>query len=329
MFVEPETAADVAQLLALRNEAVGFKIWSFISNFFFLIPLAISLIYRIYLVSWPIAAAFLVSLYYHTCLSFDVCAGLTFEQTRAMDHLTAPFVIFALFSIFVATHDDNASDDELVAQLEADELTLARERREELDTEDVNALDPPADGDLGAPLAPPRGLYNLTSFWPAFVLTLTALSGIALPFSMFTSWATIMAIIVAMALYEGLFRVERHVVVGRRGWQIHPRSLHFPILGVGVLLGAVALFCFLYAPPGGNTNDFLHSCWHVFGALALSAFLLAKEWRVPPPPTRLNLHQPEFSAAKEDAEIDYTALESVVRYRTRTLGAQTFGRILM
>jgi hypothetical protein len=315
MFIEPETTNDIALLLALRNEATGFKIWSIASNFFFLIPLAISLRYRIYLVSWPIAAAFLVSLYYHTCLAFDVCGGLPWTTIRAMDHLTAPFVIFAFLSIYVATHDDNATDDDLVSQLEDNELALARDNGDELNTDDVNALDLAQNGDLGAPLAPPRGLYNLTALWPAFVLTVTALAGLALPFSMFTSWATVMAMLMSIVLYEGLFRVERHVVIGRHGWQIHPRSLHFPILGVGVLLAAVALFCFLYAPPGGNTNDFLHSCWHVFGQLALVAFLLAKEWRAPPRPKRLNLHQPEFSVAQESFDL----LHSSVQYRKSVL----------
>lgn len=303
----------------MLNEAVGYKVLAQLSNLSYLAALGVALRFRNYLVAWPIGATFLVSLYYHVCSSFDTCGGLQWATTRLMDHLTAPFTLFAIAVLIVMPRDDDVTDADIDRRLSAAAAAAAHERERELDTLDAGALT----NGPGASLPASRALYQQVSFWGVLVLTATALAGIALPFSVYVSWATIAAVLIALILYYAVIRVERDNSVGSTGWVLVPFALHGLWLILGFLIGAGALICYFYTPPGGGVvaaNTLSHSLWHILGGLALVCFILARELRPPVQPKVIDLAQPRFKRHQSEGAQSHHQLPRQ-RHGTILIGA--------
>jgi hypothetical protein len=270
MYFEPETPADLAQLLALSDQPLGFKIYNQLSHIPFLILFSYACAYRRPLMGILTVAACLTSEGYHTCADFGYCAGLTFDVWRQLDHFTAPLLLVAGLSLFFEKGEDDINQRVVLSPEEADEIAA-------LESSNVGVLDRDA-GDVGAALNPPLFMNEFSHFWIAFAVICVALSVIIYgPSSSSPSIAGIVSSMISLGIYVSVFHIEPKSHVWDAYYNIAPRKMHYPYLAVGLALMFLALLFFWM--PGASANTFMHSTWHIFAAVGLLFVLFAKERR--------------------------------------------------
>lgn len=320
MFVAPRNeTADFEALLALRNEAEGFKYWSVFSNFFILAAAATAGAYREGTATILTLFAFLISVGYHTCIEFDECMGISPQYWQRSDHLTASLIIVAIFHLYIVLHDLDVKPWQVLIA-EADERgedsvegeTLARLLQQ--DSLDLAVLDPD-EGDLGGSYTPPLFQLHFANIWGFLVVIPAALVVFYWPPSDVTPiYLVVIFCCMGMIFYFGALRIERSASIGAAGFMIMPFGVHIPYLILAIIFGAAGIGCFL--APNDSTSLF-HSFWHVFAGLAPIFLVLAKELRPLEPLYRVQL-------VELDEEEEKASAEAMAEKRTPILRAEIY-----
>jgi hypothetical protein len=294
---QPNATASLETLLALRDEAVGYKVWGMVSHVSFLVLIGVAAFYRQALTVVIAIFALLLSLSYHACLSFDVCMGLTLEQERRNDHFSAQLCLILVFYFLALMHDlDIKPRDGAENVLETEE----RARLAEGDSDHV-ALADRDDGDIGDEFNPP--LYHLhwnqvrfflhhewgcmcvhtrtphgernSSYCQVWLFTAVLCAGLInynWPLDDFFPFYVVAVLgILGWFLYV-IFRLERPLQSTDRMFMLQPTRPHWGWFVVFLILAGAAVLFFILPE---TSNSLFHSFWHFFSALALTALLLA------------------------------------------------------
>lgn len=220
--------------------------------------------YRYLLVASLVSAALAVSLAYHACVVFDVCGGYDKLHWQVWDHITANLMFVAVAFVVASPQDEVAPVDDVRS-----EDAASPEPRVEYHVRG-GALR------RGHPTraAHPPAAYHLRYAHAVlpFLLVACALVVLADPYSVASSFVTISLALWAVAAYFVVFRVERARVRGAPDatMQVNPAFLVLTLVA-----GGLAVLCFLSEEPGASS--LLHSTWHVWAALTVSALILTFE----------------------------------------------------
>ena len=95
-----DLAVNYAEITAIRSFGVGYGIWSEFSHVTLVLFVCLAFWLRNYVGAVLGALLTVVSMFYHGCASFDVCAGLWVTQWQWMDHGTAPEAIIIVGWMF-------------------------------------------------------------------------------------------------------------------------------------------------------------------------------------------------------------------------------------
>jgi hypothetical protein len=225
--------------------------------------------------------ALLLSLGYHTCLSFDVCMGIgpltpeqgltsdeaTLQQSRRNDHFSAMLEVILAAYYLILMHDNAIKRRVAALALSAEEL----KRLKGLHSLDANLADRD-DGDMDAQFNPPRYYLQwaeLFVFVSVFVATLVNYNWPLDDF--FPFYILLTTTLVGWLLYL-MMRLERSEAASDDMYMIAPTVPHWPAFVAFLVLGALAVTFFIL--PETNSSLF-HSFWHFFAPLALSALFLS------------------------------------------------------
>lgn len=94
VFMEPLNAtADALANVAVRQYAAGFGVYGVLSHLVFVPTIVRAAMFRNAVVVVLLLALTLPSTFYHACQAFNTCGGIAEEDTRRIDHTTAPLAI--------------------------------------------------------------------------------------------------------------------------------------------------------------------------------------------------------------------------------------------
>lgn len=262
----PNATATWEELLALQNEAVGYKVWGLVSHVTFFVQIGLGAHYRNGITVLVSLMALLLSLGYHTCLSFDVCMGLSLESWRRNDHMSAILEAVLVVYYFIRMHDTAVKPRAVAVALEPEEARRLADGHShdpdlaDRDEGDMQGGPPPYDSQwekiyfFVTVLFAAFVNYNwpLDDFFPFYIVLTTALLG----------W-----------LIYLVFRLERPPTTDGL-LLLAPTVPHWPMVVAFILLGALGVTFFVL--PETNSS-FFHSWWHFVAPLAVSAAFLAVE----------------------------------------------------
>jgi hypothetical protein len=264
----PNATAAWEELLALRQEADGYKVWGLVSHVSFIVQIAIGAHWRSGITVVVSLAALLLSLGYHTCLSYDVCTGIGIEEWRRNDHFSAMLEVTLLLSYFIVMHDHAVSPRVAAVALEPEEY----ERLRHGSSHDAGLADHD-EGDMGGPLNPPRSYVQWTEIFFFVSVLFAGLVNYNWPLDdLFPFYIVLVTGLLGWLLFV-VFRMEHTPPLGDGSmFMIAPTVPNWPAFAAFVVLGALAVTFFVLPEA---TSSFFHSWWHFFAPLAVSAAFLS------------------------------------------------------
>ncbi len=260
--IVPNATAVWLELLALRNEAPGYKAWGLVSHVSFLVQIGFGAHYRSAITVLVSSMALLISLGYHTCLSYDLCMGVDLVSWRRNDHLTAVLEAILLIYYFIVMHDNAVKPRAIDLVLEPEEAKrLADNHSHEIGL---------ADHDVGDDaLNAPRYYVQWTETYVFIALLFAALINFNWPLDgLFPFYIVVMTGMLGWLLFVA-FRVERPTPAPVL--MIAPTVPHWPLFIAFLVLGALAVTFFILPE---TSSSLFHSCWHFFAPLAITAAFL-------------------------------------------------------
>jgi hypothetical protein len=274
--------ADQASIEALQFEALGYKIWGLVSHISFIVLIGIAWRYKLWFVVAIAIPALVLSLEYHTCISFNMCAGVDKVISRRNDHLSAQLCILIVFYVWSIIHDNDMKPGTPETVLDAEQ----RRDAEEGDTMDSAAVDAD-EGDVGMELNLPLYQVYWREIFISTAIIATALVTYNWPVdqSIFTFYISLVFGLIGWLVYV-ILRVERPLQSTDTSFMLGPTQLHWPLFALFVVLSVIAIGFFLMPESITQTIDgvqtttptsFGHSMWHLWVPLAISALILAKE----------------------------------------------------
>lgn len=263
MYLEPPAGDENAFLLGLRAEAAGlghFSLWSHVA----FVP-GILAMYRFRLHSANVFFIFanVMSLAYHACGVTDHCLGLTFEQARAADHLTAALITVALSEILEGLHERRA-----VRGIPLFPRSCWRRRGR-------GAAEQEAEDDADAPVVS-RDLLVYTGIkLPVIIIGVAVASLTNHRFDIYPVYVALVLCLIFALVRVMLFRVELRLPAPDY-LVTSPLAVSLPWLLAGLLLAGCGILLFGLDAGGSLT----HSFWHIL--IALAVFCFAVGVSVPP-----------------------------------------------
>lgn len=250
-----ERSSDLAaEFQQAANAPMGAKVWGLLSHVAFLAPLIYAAYKRHLLSVVVLILALPVSLAYHTCQLTETCFGFTVAQLQAADHLTAPLLVIAIASYFIGLQDERAA-------------SLSTEQYAQL--EDKNYLDA-REVPRNLPL-PSTGQLNYARTVPLVQVAAVALAEMYYPYDLMPVYIAIVSSVVALALYQILFRVEDTTSPSDGRFTMLTAHFQPAFLIGGFAFLTLGVWFFFYEAR----STLFHSFWHVWAAAAMFFFLLS------------------------------------------------------
>jgi len=239
LIVYRDVAAEMADIAALANEPVGFKVLDTLSHVGFLVALIVAVRHRFWLAATITLFTLVVSEGYHVCSFFGACAGLSLFIWRMFDHITAnlPILLLIMTPIYAA------------------------------DVFSHNPYEPLHS--LRSSHGQRRFIEIASTCWTLAVV----FAQLAFPFSYYVSYTALLAGLTAVLLWAFFFRQPAFRRPDATSYAVDPAArVHVPKLVAAAVL-AVAGIAFFLVPASLVATSWPHSLWHLAVGLGLALYL--------------------------------------------------------